>query len=85
MSPERFQFAEGVLEHFDLRALQDTILSKVLWERFVDRFKNKETLNGKFSQLAELRNSIRHSRTVDAITLKEGEAAVLWFEQVLTA
>lgn len=85
MSPARFQLAEGVLEYFDLRALQDTIMSKVLWEKFADRFKNKETLSGKFSQLAELRNSIRHSRAVDAITLKEGEAAVLWFEQVLSS
>jgi len=84
ISAERFQHAEDVLEHFDLRALQDTILSKVLWEKFAGRFKNKEMLNGKFSQLAELRNGIRHSRTVDAVTLKEGEAAVLWFEQVLS-
>ena len=35
-------------------------------------------------QLAELRNGIRHSRTVDEITRKEGEAAVLWFGEVLS-
>ncbi|WP_375205355.1 hypothetical protein [Hyphococcus sp.] len=58
-------------------------MSKALWERFADRFKNKETLARKFSQLAELRNSIRHSRTVDDITRKEGEAALAWFEKVL--
>ena len=34
--------------------------------------------------LAELRNAIRHSRTVDEVTRKEGEAALLWFRQVLT-
>ena len=34
-------------------------------------------------QLAELRNGIRHSRTVDEVTRKEGEAAILWFKQVL--
>ena len=45
-------------------------------------FANKETL-AKFDQLAELRNGIRHSRTVDEVTRKEGEAALLWFEQVL--
>ena len=46
-------------------------------------FTNKETVNAKFGQLAELRNGIRHSRTVDEITRKEGEAAILWFKQVL--
>ena len=83
LDAERYDRAEGVLEHFDLREVQDTILSKALWKRFADRFKNKETLAQKFSQLAELRNSIRHSRTVDDITRKEGEAALAWFEKVL--
>jgi hypothetical protein len=85
LNAERFETAEGVLEQFDLRALQDTITAKTLWERFEPRFRNKETLIQKFGQLAELRNSIRHSRTVDEITLKEGEASVLWFNKVLAA
>jgi hypothetical protein len=34
-------------------------------------------------QLAELRNCIRHSRAVDDVTRKLGEAAILWFHQVL--
>ena len=71
------------LEYCDLRELQDTILSKMLWQGFEKRFANKETLSAKFSQLAELRNGIRHSRSVDEVTRKEGEAAILWFEQVL--
>ena len=74
-----------MLEHFDLREVQDTILSKALWERFADRLKTKEALSQKFSQLADLRNTIRHSRTVDEVTLKEGEASVLWFNKVLNS
>jgi len=85
LDPAWFNHAEGVLEYFDLRALQDTILSKALWDKFADRFRNKEMLAVKFGQLAELRNSIRHSRTVDEVSLKEGEASVLWFEKVLSA
>ena len=85
LTPERFAGAEGVLEHFDLRELQDSILSKSLWDKFADRFRNKEMLGIKFGQLAELRNAIRHSRTVDEITLKEGEASVLWFDKVLSS
>ena len=71
------------LEYCDLRELQDTILGKSLWRGFEKRFANKETLSAKFGQLAELRNGIRHSRSVDEVTRKEGEAAILWFEQVL--
>ena len=67
---------KGKLEFFDLRDLQDTITNNSLWERFSSVFNNKEILNNKFAQLSELRNSIRHSRSVDEITKKEGEAAI---------
>ena len=73
----------GMMEFFDLRELQEAMTAKAAWTLFEPRFSNKETLNGKFGQLAELRNSIRHSRSVDEITRKEGEAAILWFGQVL--
>ncbi len=83
LDAEYYQTLEGKLEYFDLRELQDTIANKVLWPLFEPRFANKVTLANKFDQLAELRNSIRHSRKVDEITRKEGEAAILWFEHVL--
>lgn len=83
LDTERYQTLDGKLEFCDLRELQDTLMGKALWPSFEPRFANKETLNAKFGQLAELRNGIRHSRTVDEITRKEGEAAILWFEQVL--
>jgi hypothetical protein len=54
-----------------------------LWPHFEAAFANKEALAAKFDQLAELRNSIRHSRSVTEITRMEGEAAILWFNQVL--
>ena len=81
---DQYKQLSGRLEYCDLRELQDTILSKRLWRAFESRFVNKETLSVKFGQLAELRNAIRHSRSVNEITRKEGEAAILWFEQVLT-
>ena len=73
----------GQLEYFDLRELQDTITNKTLWPEFESRFGTKEALAGRFGQLAELRNAIRHSRTVDEVTRTDGEAALLWFRQVL--
>jgi hypothetical protein len=73
----------GQLEYFDLRELQETIANQVLWPEFEARFGTKEGLAGRFDQLARLRNAIRHSRTVDDVTRKDGEAALLWFKQVL--
>ncbi len=83
LDADYYQTLEGKLEYFDLRELQDTIANKTLWPLFEPRFANKVALATKFDQLAELRNGIRHSRKVDKITRKEGEAAILWFEQVL--
>lgn len=83
MNLDNYQNLSSRLEFADLREIQDTVLSKALWPEFQSLFGNKETLMAKFGQLAELRNGIRHSRTVDEITRKEGEAAILWFKQVL--
>jgi hypothetical protein len=72
-----------MLEYTDLRELFDTITAKSLWSEFADLFATKEQLTVRFDQLAELRNSLRHSRTLDAVTLKDGEAAILWFTRAL--
>ena len=71
------------LEQCDLRELEDAITNSELWCRFAPRFVNKEILCSRFEQIAELRNCFRHVRTVDEIALKEGEAAVMWFERIL--
>ena len=73
----------GMLEYADLRELQDIILNKSLWQTFSTAFGNKESLIAKMDQLAELRNGIRHSRSISEITRKEGEASLLWFKEVL--
>jgi hypothetical protein len=83
IDPDEYKILTRRLEYCDLRELQDTILSKALWLDFQNCFANRETLAMKFGQLAELRNGIRHSRTIDEITRKEGEAAILWFSRVL--
>jgi hypothetical protein len=72
-----------MLEYADLREIESTITTKSLWPLFEPRFGNKETVAVRFSQLAELRNSLRHSRAVGEITRKDGEAAILWFERML--
>ena len=83
LNMEDYQTLSGKLEYSDLRELQDTIASKALWPVFEPRFLNKDMLAKRFDQLAELRNSLRHSRTVTEIARKDGEAAILWFQEVM--
>ncbi len=83
LDADKFQALVGKLEYFDLRELQDSIVAKTSWPLFEMRFGSKESLAAKFDQLTELRNGIRHSRTVSEIVRKEGEAAILWFKEVL--
>lgn len=73
----------GKLEYSDLRELQIILEGKQSWSLFADLFQNRTTLTVRFDQLAELRNSLRHSRTTGDITIKDGEASVLWFQQAL--
>jgi hypothetical protein len=69
----------SILEYFDLRELQDTIVNKPLWPTFQARFGTPQQLEIRFNQLGELRNSIRHTRSVDEVTSKDGQAALAWF------
>ena len=85
LDENHYEQLAGKLEYADLRELQDTVANKTLTPLFQSRFPNKEMLAKRFDQLAELRNGIRHSRSVDEVTRKEGEAAILWFRQVLSA
>jgi len=39
----------------------------------------------RFGELAELRNAIRHSREVTAVTRNDGEAAIGWFRDAIAA
>lgn len=79
---EYYSTAGGMLEFCDLQELKDIILAKANWPVFSDSFTSKEDLAKRVDQLAEMRNGIRHSRTVDEISKKDGEAALLWFEKV---
>jgi len=84
LNSQHYTTLAGKLEYCDMRELQDVIVGKALWPTFETRFASKESLNTKFNQLAELRNGLRHSRTIDEITRKEGEASILWFNHTLT-
>ena len=70
-------------DYFDLQEYCTIITSKKSWDLFEEKFKNKQQLMSKFSQLGELRNSIRHSRSVTEVTALEGKASIVWFNEIL--
>ncbi|MRX49453.1 DUF262 domain-containing protein [Paracoccus sp. S-4012] len=80
---DNYRSLSAKLEYFDLRELQEAMTSKASWRMFERQFSSKEGLVTKFDQLAELRNGIRHSRAVSEVVRKEGEAAIIWFSQIL--
>jgi hypothetical protein len=62
-----YQSLMARLEFCDLRELHDAISSKSLWGPLETRFRNKETLFAKFGQLADIRNVIRHGRSLGSV------------------
>lgn len=71
------------LDFFDLQEYLDLISSKINWNLFEESFGSKGSLQNRFAQLGELRNGIRHSRGVSDIAIKDGEAAISWFNSIL--
>lgn len=73
------------LEYCDLSDLEAIITSPPAWPCFATTFGTKEMVNARFLQLSTLRNAIRHARPINAVMIKDGEAAILWFSTVLAA
>lgn len=81
----QFENLRRKLDFFDLQEYKDIIISKDTWNYFESKFGSKGVLMNRFSQLGELRNSIRHSRDITEATFKDGEAAIAWFGPILRA
>lgn len=71
------------LSFSDLRELEKIIVTKANWSEFSEVFPNKGLLITRFDQLANLRNSIAHSREISMPVLFDGKAAITWFDEFL--
>lgn len=78
-----FQSLKKSIQFTDLDHLKKLIIKKEYWEYFKETFKNVESTNKYFDQLAELRHVIRHNREMSSIILLEGQAALAWFKLAL--
>ena len=71
------------LSFSDLRDLESIIITKANWPEFSTVFPNKGLLITRIDQLANLRNSIAHSRDISMPVLFDGKAAITWFDEFL--
>lgn len=75
---------EYLIQFTDLQELQAVFTAKSNWEGVKQLFGTKENLTSEFNNLSGLRNTIRHSRLLDEITLLKGQAAIKWFMMQLS-
>jgi type I restriction enzyme R subunit len=71
------------LSFSDLRDLENIIITKANWSEFSETFPSKSLLITRIDQLANLRNSIAHSREISMPVLFDGKAAITWFDEFL--
>ncbi|MHB1317675.1 MAG: GmrSD restriction endonuclease domain-containing protein [Anaerolineae bacterium] len=55
----------------------------VSWDQFSATFGNKDVFQKNVKDLSDYRNALKHSRDVSAIVRLHGQAAALWFENVI--
>jgi hypothetical protein len=83
LDPATFDTLDQAIQFADLSELFDAMVAKDVAGRFTD-LGATPALQLKFVQLGDLRNSIRHSRAVSDVTRLEGQAAVHWFNSILS-
>jgi len=69
------------LDFCDIMHYSSIILKN--WDDFEDSFKSKGEVEKRFNNLKEYRNALVHSRKINNIIKKEGEAAIEWIEEIL--
>ncbi|WP_338399349.1 GmrSD restriction endonuclease domain-containing protein [Persicobacter psychrovividus] len=84
-SVENYLDFSSQLNFFTLGELKDTITANNNYKYFEAIFGNRHALNNRFRQLSTLRNQLAHNNEPTDIMVKDGEAAIIWFNQILEA
>ena len=71
------------LSFCDIMDYHEIITSKANWTMFQDKFGKKQEADKHFGNLKEYRNCIKHSRPMNNIIKKQGEASVEWIYSIL--
>lgn len=73
---------ETKFSYLDIMDYAKTISAN--WELFEEQFHSRGEIERHFLALKNYRNSIKHNRELNPVEKRNGEAAVLWFESVLS-
>lgn len=82
-SKDDFVGGERKVQFCDIMDYDKIIISGDNWLNFQKTFKSKENLEKRFKDLTDFRNVIKHSRDMDELVKKDGEAAIMWFSKIL--
>ncbi len=80
---EEYERDDVRIEFLDVMDYAKIILSN--WELFGRYFGSKSEVEKHFLALKNYRNPIKHGRVLNEVDRRTGEAAVLWFENILSA
>ena len=69
------------LKFCDIMHYSNIILKN--WDVFRDIFQSKSEVEKRLNNLKSYRNTLMHSREVDSVTKKEGEASIEWLDKIL--
>ena len=79
---EKLSSSEAKLAFLDIMDYEKVIATN--WILFASVFQSRGELTKHFLALKNYRNSIKHNREMNVVEKKNGEAAVLWFDAILT-
>lgn len=79
---EKLAAPEAKMSFLDMMDYEKIISSN--WQLFAGIFQSRAELNKHFLAVKNYRNSIKHNRDMNPVERKNGEAAVLWFDGILT-
>lgn len=79
---DKYESSDARLSFLDMMDYAKVIFAN--WSLFAGVFKSKGELQKYFLDLKNYRNALKHNREMNAVEKKNGEAAVLWFESMLS-
>ncbi|OGG49373.1 hypothetical protein A2704_04325 [Candidatus Kaiserbacteria bacterium RIFCSPHIGHO2_01_FULL_54_36b] len=79
---EKYESADAKLSFLDMMDYAKIVFAN--WSLFAGIFKSKGELQKYFLDLKNYRNALKHNRDMNAVEKRNGEAAVLWFESMLS-
>ena len=79
---QEFSELRALLEYSNISDLKKIITCDQLWNKFSSVFLDKVNVMLRLDQLSEIRNPNAHHRKINKVTQKDGEAALLWIENI---